>query len=59
MTSFLPPEPSAPSVVLTLECLECGTRSTAEARGWRAYLYEEREVFVYCPDCAAREFGDE
>lgn len=40
-----------------LECLECGA-SSAAARGWKAYLDDERELLVYCADCAEREFGE-
>jgi hypothetical protein len=43
-------------VTAVLECLECGCRSDV-GRGWKAYLYENREVWVYCPACAAREFA--
>ena len=45
-------------VTLVLDCLECGARSH-DGRGWKAYLYEETsEVWVYCADCARREFED-
>lgn len=49
-------------VTLVLECTECGAQS-ADGRGWKAYLYEDRfegasEVWVYCADCARREFED-
>ncbi len=50
--------------VLFLRCIECGTRSTGVARGWRAYQIPDPEdtaatpeVAVYCPACAEREFG--
>jgi hypothetical protein len=44
-------------VTFVLECVECGTRSE-EARGWRAYLDEDAiDVWIYCAECAAREFG--
>jgi ribosomal protein L44E len=40
-----------------LRCDECG-RSDRGERGWRAYLTREpREVALFCPACAAREFG--
>ena len=40
-----------------LLCDECGGPYRGE-RGWRAYLTREpREVAVFCPVCAAREFG--
>jgi ribosomal protein L44E len=41
-----------------LRCDECGSPDRGE-RGWRAYLTREpREVAVFCPACAAREFGE-
>jgi hypothetical protein len=41
-----------------LRCDECGSRFRGE-RGWRAYLTREpRGVAVFCPACAAREFGE-
>jgi len=41
-----------------LVCDECGGAYRGE-RGWRAYLTREpREVAVFCPACAAREFGE-
>jgi hypothetical protein len=60
------PEPVAPAIAALaraighdLECVECGrTSPPAEPAGWRAYLTVDDEVAVYCPDCAAREFGD-
>jgi hypothetical protein len=46
-----------------LVCEECGARSGARADGWRGYLVDldddgEDEVVLYCPRCAAREFGE-
>ena len=40
-----------------LRCEECGVVSIDAAVGWRAYLTVDDEVAVYCPDCAAVEFG--
>jgi hypothetical protein len=41
-----------------LRCDECGSPYCDE-RGWRAFLTREpRGVAVFCPDCAAREFGE-
>lgn len=51
--------PDSPNhqVTFLLECIECSARSD-EGRGWRAYLDEEScEVWVYCAECAQREFG--
>jgi hypothetical protein len=31
--------------------------SDEEAFGWTAYLTIDDEVAVYCPACAAKEFG--
>ena len=46
-----------------LVCVECGI-VTEDGAGWQAYLTvgdEDAEhveqVAVYCPECAAREFG--
>ena len=46
----------------SLVCVECGRKQiTDDERGWRSYLTtdedEPTEAVVYCPDCAAREFG--
>ncbi len=44
-------------MTFVLECVECRARSD-EARGWRAYLDEDSsDVWMYCADCARREFG--
>jgi hypothetical protein len=44
-----------------LTCVECGREQPAGEVGWRAYLTvdddEPAEAVVYCPTCAAREFG--
>jgi hypothetical protein len=44
-----------------LACVECGREQAGGERGWRAYLTtdedEPAEALVYCPACAAREFG--
>jgi hypothetical protein len=48
-----------------LLCVECGREQRDGERGWRAVLttdkdepnYEPAEAIIYCPDCAAREFG--
>ena len=41
-----------------LVCVECSRRCDAsdDSRGWRAYLDDDDEVVVFCPDCAEREF---
>ena len=49
-------------VLAGLVCAECGRYDT-EGKGWRAYQGREhadaaREVFVYCPECAEKEFLD-
>ena len=43
-------------------CTECGRRADDGAKGWRALRGrgepgDQPEVFVFCPECAAREFG--
>ncbi len=44
-------------------CVECGRRSDALWTGWRGYRVDDPETDArpelgfYCPDCAAREFG--
>ena len=44
-----------------LTCIECGREQLAGERGWRSYLTTDEEepveALVYCPDCAADEFG--
>jgi hypothetical protein len=50
-----------------LACVECGREQRDDERGWRGYLtthedepdYERAEAIVFCPECAAREFGPE
>lgn len=50
------PDPPNQPVTFVLECLECGARSE-DARGWRAYLDDDStDVWIYCADCAHREF---
>jgi hypothetical protein len=50
--------PDATTPKPPLRCDECGSPDRGE-RGWRAYLTREpREVAVFCPACAAREFGE-
>jgi hypothetical protein len=44
-------------------CVECGAESDELATGWRAYVLgeldenAEKEVLMFCPECAKREFG--
>jgi hypothetical protein len=40
-------------------CAECGATSPPNAEGWRVYLTDDGEAVMFCPDCAAREFGSE
>jgi hypothetical protein len=56
-------ETTPQSTTVALRCLGCERSATDEASGWKAYIgggYEGDpiEVGVFCPDCAAREFGD-
>lgn len=43
-------------------CVECETRAGSTAAGWQTHLLDtaegEDEDEVYCPTCAAREFGN-
>jgi hypothetical protein len=43
-----------PKVDLTLVCVR---ESEGEAGGWRAFLTDDDQATVYCPECAEREFG--
>ena len=47
---------------MIIVCAECGRLSDELARDWRAYLTADdedgEEVVVFCPSCAAREFGN-
>jgi hypothetical protein len=40
-----------------LVCAECGTQSTLDATGWRAYLDIDGDAVAFCLACAEREFG--
>jgi hypothetical protein len=46
-----------------VRCVECDRLAVGPATGWRASIGgfddEPVEVFVFCPDCAARQFGEE
>ncbi len=50
---------------MLLRCVECGCWSDEEARGWAGFLGgglddeddEPTIVGLYCPACAALEFG--
>jgi hypothetical protein len=47
-----------------LVCEECGAWSDHEARGWTGYIAQEVDgdgstsVLIFCPECAALEFGN-
>ena len=56
-SSAFPPERPQAQLSIVLECIECGARSD-DGRGWKAYLYDGRDVCIYCSECAQREFGD-
>jgi hypothetical protein len=54
--------PTVPSQI-EVRCIECDAVAGASAEPWKAYVAggrdgEPLEVLVYCPACAAREFGD-
>ncbi len=44
-------------------CVECGALDEGVERGWRGELSWDEDghtvVYIFCPRCAAREFGDE
>jgi hypothetical protein len=49
-----------------LVCAECGRKSDDQAHGWRASFpssddelpLHDDELETWCPECAAREFGE-
>jgi Zn ribbon nucleic-acid-binding protein len=49
--------------VRLVSCVECGSWSDADWRGWRAYRVDDPELDeppalgLYCPACAEAEFG--
>lgn len=52
------------SMCAQLACVECAADASPDAHGWRALLTvgdedaeDDEEVAVFCPECAAREFG--
>jgi hypothetical protein len=49
---------------MTLRCDECDKVAEGAMKGWRALLgtdaldeHEPTNTYVFCPDCAEREFG--
>jgi hypothetical protein len=42
---------------LDLTCAECGRRSRA-GETWRILFADVGEAFIFCPECAEREFGE-
>jgi hypothetical protein len=61
--AYVPCVRPVPQVRFVLDCEECGARSDAPERGWRAAIVTDDggdadEVVVYCPACWAREFGE-
>jgi hypothetical protein len=49
---------SDPPAEAPLVCAECGLESPPDAASWRAYLDDDGAAVMFCPECAAREFGD-
>ena len=49
-------EPTPLETVHSCACLECNRAWLDDAEHWRAFLDEEGELLLYCPDCASREF---
>jgi hypothetical protein len=52
-------QPQARRNELELVCVECGAVSMFGAKGWRGYHTCDDEAAMFCPECAAREFGPE
>jgi hypothetical protein len=48
------PEPE--TIALNLTCAECG-RSPRPGETWRILFADVGEAFIFCPECAEREFG--
>lgn len=51
-----------PSTSEAVRCVECDVLASGSADGWKAYISggfedEPLEVVIYCPTCAAQEFG--
>jgi Zn finger protein HypA/HybF involved in hydrogenase expression len=42
-----------------ITCEECRRPWLEGERGWEAHRVDLEEVAFYCPECAAREFGDD
>jgi DNA-directed RNA polymerase subunit RPC12/RpoP len=51
-------ERESPETVATVRCVECG-REAEPGELWRLLFADEREVAIYCPSCAEREFGED
>lgn len=51
--------PQSETIALDLTCTEC-ERSPRAGETWRIYFADwvVREVVIYCPECAEREFGE-
>jgi hypothetical protein len=49
---------------VSVRCAECGAEADEKAAGWRGYLGQDPNedpepiAFVFCPECAEREFGE-
>jgi ribosomal protein L44E len=48
--------PKTETIALDLTCAECG-RSPRRGEVWRVLFADIGEVYVFCPVCAEREFG--
>jgi hypothetical protein len=51
---LIQPEPEDAAVPLI--CAACAAVSPPDADGWRAYLTDDSEAVMFCPECVAREF---
>lgn len=42
-----------------LQCVECDALDQGLARGWTMRFDVDDELATFCPECNAREFGDD
>jgi hypothetical protein len=50
----LTPDPERAPLV----CAECGAEAPPQGRAWRAYLDDDGDAVMFCPECAERELGN-
>jgi hypothetical protein len=54
---MMPPVPEPGTIALDITCAECG-RSSRAGETWRTLFAAIGEVYIFCPECAEREFDD-